>query len=182
MTTTHRFARYVGGQGTLAPRGWEFKGPCQHCGRDQPYIFMPEGSEALVCNNPKCKKVIAAPFPEPGAHSQAQATPAEAAQGVAAAAAADAAKKPKKLTPQQQVTAQLARFAQAGTCDRPGCGKEVWWWNSTNNEGKPTKYIFDRNPRMVFGVKFGPDGTTVVGIEKRTCWINHWDTCANRPK
>lgn len=89
-----------------------------------------------------------------------------------------APKSPKGI--QAQMAEFAARFAEAGTCKT--CHKAVWYWKSTNAEGKPTKYIFDRNPRMVFGVKFGPDGTTVVGIEKRTCWINHWDTCANRPK
>ena len=233
-TSTGRVRKYTGGEGTLAPRCFEFKGPCQHCGKPQPYqTSFPDdqgGGQPIVCDNPGCRQVIVTPWPEPPKGQQPAAPapkPAEPAEpaamidrnckgcgrkygcpytpgkplpacvfcgrvpdekenaDMAAVQAAvgelakaqqkEAAKKPPSKT--AQILEQLPRVATAGECGK--CKRAIWWWKTTNKKGEAVNICFDHKPAEVVGIKFGPDNETVVGLERRTCFINHFITCPN---
>lgn len=81
----------------------------------------------------------------------------------------------------QTVLEQMPRVARPAVCR--GCGAGVWVWVAPNAKGVPTKYVVDRRPTMVIGVRFRPDGTTVESLERRTCFLLHAVTCrAGAPK
>lgn len=70
------------------------------------------------------------------------------------------------------IVAQVSRVAEAAKCR--SCGKDIYWW--TNPKG--SKVPIDAKPTVVIGLVFDPaDPDKVVGLEQRTCFLNHFVTC-----
>lgn len=151
--TTNRMSRFTGGDGSISPRGYEHKGACPKCQRENSYVWAPEGTP-IVCQY--CKATIVDPW------SPTQPAGAEPARKAATPSAT------------AKVLAELPRFAKLSECSK--CRKAVWFWDAKNAKGEPQTYIFDHKPTMVFGLVMGPAGD-VAGIEKRTCFLNHFLTC-----